>query len=511
MVGDPRGGLPAPQPPPGRVLAALALLALAVRLGIALWTYSIASDSSFYLETAALLAAGRFEDGLLLRDLHPLFPLLVAWTGPFLGGLEAAAWVISTLASSAAVFPVFFLTRTFWSDGVAKWTAFAYAIHPILALESSDALPTGLYLALFLAALAAGASALRSGPWALFPAAGLAAGLAYLTRAEGIVAIALLLAGTVLALARRIRKGASGREWLAFGAGVLVAAAAFNAVALPYVAWLSRKSGKFAITRKGGTVIVDKALGQDARDTDALRKTAPARPYLPTIAKDFSQACFVAHLPFLAIGFTFAGRVGGRWLTQAPLLAAGLAALAPPLLLFALNSYFRTSHRYMLAGVTLLLPWMAAGVLVLVDAARALAARRSWPAWLAYVPAALFLAASVGKAVRPRRADEVTFVEAGRWLAAQGSRKVLTTSPKIAWYGRCDPLAGHDWIGRPREAWKESGADFLVLDEGSERHFQGPEYLRDLERRGFEQAALFDRGGRKKGLTVWIYRAKAGR
>jgi 4-amino-4-deoxy-L-arabinose transferase-like glycosyltransferase len=489
---------------PARYLLAIGGFALVMRGVIALWTTTIAADSQAYLRTAELFSEGRFEEALMYRDLHPAFPLLTAWASKALGSLEASAWLLSSIVSSLAVVPLYFLVRTWWSERLALWTAFVYALHPVLALESSEALPTGFYLGLFAAALAAGVGALRGGPWAFYPLAGLAAGLAYLTRAEGIVVIAFLSAGSVFTLVGLIRARVPRARWIGFATGTLAAAVIFAATALPYIRWVSQKNGRFGITRKGGSVVVDEAF---QRDTDWAPKTPAPRPYVYTVWKAGVQAGFWPYLPVFVLGFACTRRLEGRWRSLLPLVAMGVLAVAPPLLLFALNRYFRPSHRYMLAGMMLLLPWLAAGVLAVVDALGRLSARRSWPAWLAYAPLLLFVIPAFHKAVRPRRAEEAVFIEAGRWLREQAAApRILTTEPKIAWYGRCELVHDNRWVERPAAALRQTRSAFAVVDRDSLRHLEGPATLDRLEREGFERAALFG----EDGLTVWIFRPKPG-
>ena len=308
-----------------RTVAVLALVAFSLRLYIHLLSPVIAADAAGYLGTAERLRHQPIAAALDVAEVHPFYPLLVFLLGGILPDLALAAALISILASAAAVWPLHALFRLIWPERLASAACLLFALHPILAAETADALPTALQILLFAGALASGLHALRGGPWFLYPTAGACGALAYLTRTEGLLSLLLLGAAAVVTAIRR----PPGFDAKRFALGLAAAAVVVAALAGPYVAFASRKAGRFAITAKGGGTVLLKALqGQDQE----VRETDSSFKFLPTLQRKLSYAFFVPLLPFLAAGFYLERRETRRRLGQ---LLIALAALGPPILLFA--------------------------------------------------------------------------------------------------------------------------------------------------------------------------------
>ena len=233
----------------GRGAVLLLVLAVTVGFGLRWWaqvpTARYSSDSFHYLLLAEHLAAGEgfVSGGSEHPDLSrpPLFPMAIAAFIPASGNAGNAARVVSALAGSLAVVPLFFLARAMLGSGAAL------AMLPLAALScliggAVRFLPTSLSTLLALAALGAAYAAGRHGRLAPALVAGLAAGLlaglTALTRSEGVVWPPLLALWILVApfagrrlLSRRLLITATlvGGSLLAYA---------------PYVAWASGHLGR---------------------------------------------------------------------------------------------------------------------------------------------------------------------------------------------------------------------------------------------------------------------------
>lgn len=484
-----------------RRLGLLALVTLALRLYIHLLSPIIAGDAAYYLYTADQMRRGDLAGALSLYGLHPLYPWLVSVAGAWIPDLAVAAVMISLGASAACVGPLYALYRTVWTPRLATAGVLLFALHPILAPETADALPTALFLLLFLGALASGFHALRGGRWFLYPLAGACCALAYLTRTEGLLSGILLVGAAIVTAVRRWKEPGL----LRIAGGVAAAVVVALVLAGPYVAHLSRKSGKFTITSKGGgTVLLNTVTGDEEKIPGADARFA----YLPVLRRKLSYAFFAPLLPFLAMGLYLERKETRRRLGH---LVVAAAALAPPILLFTLHRHFRPSHRYFLAGVVLLLPWIASAMLALIEVLR-----RRYPRapLLAGAAALLLLALLLGKNLAPHRPEEAVYGQAGAWLkehppTSDAGWRLLSSSDKLSWYAgaRHVPFVAPSpakAVASILEQCRAEDVALLALDGRTVEEVGRPGLHAELELAGFVPLKAFEaKGG---ALTVQVYR-----
>lgn len=529
----------------------LVALAFALRLAIALWTATIAPDCVVYLPSAEFFRQGMVERGLE-AGLHPLYPLMSGLLGRLTHDVELSSVIVSVAAGSLIPLPFFLFIRMLWNERVAWVAGFLCALQPVLALDTTEAYPTGLFMVLFFAAMACGIRAWTSGRWFLYPVAGVLSALAYLTRTEGIHAAVFLGLGAAGAFGASFFKkpadpaapttGPSpARRRLLLVAGAFAGVVAFGVVSYPYLSYMHHRTGRWTLTLKTGQLLMNKAVGveeEGAREIPSAADAISEHESLPRyLGKKITKALFGPLVPFYIAGLFCLKRQEGRWRNVGLLLIMALLAFVPTLLLLALSPNHKPSHRYMLLSGVLLLPLAAAGVLSLADFLSGLKAmpflrRTALPGLLLAMLIALPL-----KCLGPIRPEEATYKDAGRWLKDQAlvpSRTVLCAESKICYYGRCEqvvlpsqwsdlnkpppelhlrktPLKGLesaealDWAKKAREEFVLSHAALLVVDQRSVDHFFGPEYLKQLETVGFREKTVISRDPREKCWTIWIY------
>lgn len=226
-----------------RVIAALFGFALLVRIGAAAQIAVIFNDGPIFLEIAQQMAAGDWATAFA-HQYHPLYPLVVAGVETFVPALEPAARIVSLVAGSLAVVALYLFLRRAFDRRVALTGGALLALHPYAAEFSADVQSEGLYIALFLAAVAClwRALALRSARAAV--AAGAFAGLAYLVRPEGL--------GVVLAGFGVVGLRVAARKWSLLDGARFSAALGLGALLLvgPYVVHLHGLTGEWVLTQK---------------------------------------------------------------------------------------------------------------------------------------------------------------------------------------------------------------------------------------------------------------------
>jgi Gpi18-like mannosyltransferase len=178
-------------------LAALVILAI---IGSALvWprVAPVSPDSCEYLLGGASLFAGRgyFDHAGNVQTLFPPFYSVLIGAIAALGVEPvAAARLVTLLASSLTVLPLGLLTRRLFGNAAALSTALLFALLPLRLQISTMVWSESVYLLLIVTAAWLWAIERdRPSRWRAVTA-GACLGLAYLTRPEGLVAAAVLLA-----------------------------------------------------------------------------------------------------------------------------------------------------------------------------------------------------------------------------------------------------------------------------------------------------------------------------
>lgn len=224
---------------------------LVLLLGVAAWLRAVAwqktavlfNDGPVFLGMAEGILAGRWDE-ILAHPYHPLYPALIALVS--LGGadLETAAVAVSIGGGLLSVLAIFLFAYRGFGREVAWLSAWTVALHPWAVDFSSDVMSDGLYAGLYLLGFSFLASYLDRPKTGAALGCGLAAGLAYLTRPEG---VGLLIVAGVLFVARAVAKREDRIELLrAFL--VLGLAAAF--VMAPLVFFMAKQSGEVGLTTK---------------------------------------------------------------------------------------------------------------------------------------------------------------------------------------------------------------------------------------------------------------------
>ncbi len=490
-------------------IAVTAIVLLAALLRTLRWEQNavLFNDGPLFLELAQVLQAGDLRLALA-HPYHPLYAMLIAALEPVAGSLERAGAALSILGGSAAVFALWAFLRSAFGARSAWIGALLLAVHPRAVEYSGDVQSDGLYLALFLASVACLWRALARASLPAAAAAGALAGLAYLTRPEGLglVLVARGL-GALQVLRREWSPAQATRLGVALGLGL-----AFTSS--PYLLALRAQSGEWRISQKkelghlagieayhgpvlgnpgpradatpgpggarpGGTLPpwVEPSLGA-ARGSDArARKQGVARvgQELGGFAKNVSSTLRRGALVFLLVGcFVARGRPGPRG--RFVLAVVGVFALVT--LAHQWNVGY-LSRRHLLPPLVVAFGYAALGV----DALGALAARPLARTRLRITPVAASAAllgmvalANGGKALRTERSDGLAERLAAEWVRERDEAPgfVAASRRRVAYY------AGARWVALPRafepgtfEEMRRIGVRYVILDDAKRARYSG--------------------------------------
>ena len=432
---------------------------LAVVLRLLYWrsTAALFNDGPVFIALAQAFAAGDVR-AALAHEFHPLYSAVVAVVHGLLGeplglGWETSAVWTSALASAGAVWALHAFVRSAFGPWQAAVAAFLLALHGAALEMGGDVQSEGLYLALFLASAASLWSVAVHPSMPRAAMAGLASGLAYLTRPEG---LSLALIGGLLVLVMLVRRSWPPRTAI----GVALALGLGTAVCvLPYVGALYAETGEIWITRKksvGWLVGVSDPpghLANERRVPDWSRLTPPPgmevqsqRPLprvpfresrsmgaaLSDLAHSMARAVRYEILPLLLLGlFAVRGRPGLRAGFVGSVLALHLVMLFG----LALNvGYLSTRHA--LPPTTLLLGYAACGIVPLADLLGRLTRRQVGLLPATVLALALLAGISAEKVLTPPDVGETVQREAAIWLREQGVSRgpVAAERRRVAYY-----------------------------------------------------------------------------
>ncbi len=326
-------------------------------------TEVVFADGLRYIRQAQTLDRGAWADGVLKAVDHPVYPLEIVVAHRLLGGdgpesWQAAAQAASVVAGLLLVVPLYLVARELFGDGSA-WLAclLTYAV-PLTGHVFADALSESTFLLFWTTGLWTGLRFLREGRFGWLPPTILLAVLAYLSRPEGFLLPAALVATLgVLPCSRTLRMKRS--RWWAAVTVLLIGPACLIG---PYVAVKGGFGTKPSIARLLGTAPKATPLSiMRSRPLDP--NETPVETYANAAKAVFEAVRDVVTIPLIPlvlVGFLTHRWDAARaraWLFVAIIVLAALAALWR---LHATGGYCTPRHALIVA--LLLFPAAAAGI-----------------------------------------------------------------------------------------------------------------------------------------------------
>lgn len=382
--------------------------AFLARYTLYLGTPLFGTDSAQFLLMARWMGEGRFHDALAITY-HPLYPMLTAVVGAFTGDLERSGFWISILLGSAAAVPFFQLARSIFGRPAAVVAVLIYAVQPHTVEVHADVMTEGTFAFFFYSSMWLCWRTIQEPSVERSILAGLSASAAYLTRAEGLLAVVLVTFWpAAIAFGRR-----EGRLRRLSGVGVGVAAILL--LAFPFLVWVRSQMGTWKLSAKFSVHNAGRALegeGLTEEDLGAKEgKSVWSQRHMKLI-HSVGRLTYIVTVPFLVLGF---------WGLRGQGLRGSLFYFSFPLLYLAglvwsLRGVPYMSYRYLIPSMSLLMVMAGLGMEVLVRYLRT-----RWPEPRAtrtsLAALALMILVMVAKAMVPHRTQETAIREAGVWLA----------------------------------------------------------------------------------------------
>jgi hypothetical protein len=470
----------------------IALMAVAAGLltGIAGRTEVIFADGIRYIEQARKISHGALSDGLLRSTDHPGYPLAIAAMHAVLGGEDAMSWqraaqAAAVLSGVLLAIPLYLVALDLFGARHAWLCCLLVYLAPVPDRIMADAMSESTFLHLWTWGFYGALRFLREGRFAWLPMMAGFGVLAYLTRPEGLLLPAAMVA--TLVLVPFLSQTRLSRARWAAAIGFLVVAPL--SVVGPYVAVKGGLGTKPALARVLGTApnaasdAVDRARPLDPKQTLAWSYFLAVKGTAGAIAEVIS----IPLLPLVVLGLLTRRQIEGRARHRLFLGIMLLLALLALVRLHATSGYC-TSRHAMLLGL-LLIPMAAAGVDWILDRLGmwksqplVLEASRSRPAVFTCAAAA-YLAWTAPALLRPLNDEAVGYRLAGDWLArpanAPAASKVVDGPGWSLFYGQ---KSGY-MFANLGEAAADPMARFVVVRDA---HLLGPwgycKVFRDLVR-----------------------------
>jgi 4-amino-4-deoxy-L-arabinose transferase-like glycosyltransferase len=511
-----------------RDLIFLVGFALALRIILYKWTYLIAMDgTTFYLIPAQHFASGRWMDGLAL-GYHPLYPILVASFSKILGDFELSGQMVSVLFGTLTVIPLYYLARAIFGGWAAFISSIFLAILPRHVALSADFLSDPTYTFFFILAVWLGWEALRGDHWRTISAAGLATGLAYLTRPEGIGIVLIL--GTWLLFRRTDFRSWNFRR---NGFACFILLFAFLLMAAPYILYLRYYTGRWTISRKPVVdrvvlFIKSKLLLQKPEVPKAMKRfdayierlrekertsAMSASRWLRGLGSFFKHFVMTCHpLPFLLFIIGLIRRkVDSHRGEYEGFLLSILCLYA--LVLYGQSSFAYISHRYFISLVALSLLWSGRGLLevhqmILQRFSSGKLGKIDFRATRGMILLTVMTVVIIlPVTLQAQRAKKLGRKEAGLWIKNQSTSppSIYTDMVRVNYYAggrmiflREEAISYRDIVERAGRR----GADFLVVRE---RKIESicPGFFTLLRPEDLEEVFRTGSGGRE---TIIVYR-----
>jgi len=233
-------------------LAAIVFAAFVVRVLISVLADRVIKwDEPDYLRLGVNLLTGRGFTTSGYPELHytPLFPILSAAVGLLIHNLEVGSEVVNIICGSLLLVPVYGIGRRIYGKRVATVAICLLAVLPALttSVQYWGTMSEPLYILLIYSGLFAVLQAVFDDSLAFYPVAGGLFSLAYLTRPEGITYAAVML--VFIAVCKAVRRRLFVRHTMM---GLFLFVGVFVLVTFPYMLYLHRHTGQWAVTGKLG-------------------------------------------------------------------------------------------------------------------------------------------------------------------------------------------------------------------------------------------------------------------
>jgi len=481
------------------LLAIVVLIALPIRLYLAIDAAMLSRDCTVYIWYARHLADDPIA-AMRSQSHHPLYPIMILaghqiyeGLGALLPGLptdpvlswQATAMAVTFISGLAVVMAVYALACVLFDRRIGLIAALLAAVAAEFCQLSADGLTDMPFLTVFLFGTTACILGLRKQSYGFLAAAGCLSGLAYLIRPEGAeVAVCGFFAVACFA---------SGWTWRKKLIGLAVISLSAIAIASPYMAVTGKLVQKKSIKQfiwedehcsffdKGQPLLADTSGFIAASHEQAGRFFQDIFRALGRIIENWGRSLRVTFLLPVIVWLIrrrdIAGNFQGHRLVLT-IVTLHLLILIALIIRFDYWELFSLRHAMILAGLSL--PYSAAGIAVILDAAES---RRR--IWVAIILAVVLIGPTLPWMLETRYAHNLYLRQAGEWIrqTSGSSTRVMTLLNRVVYYADGEivwPPFTTDAEEIVREVRKKK-PDWLVLDDRRMLK-QSPTFFEDLKK-----------------------------
>jgi len=198
----------------------------------------------------------------------PFYPILIGISWLLTHNLELSGQIVSIIAGSLLVIPVFYLGKQMYTRKTGILCAVFVAVCPPLIFGSTEVRVASLYTLLLLAAAAIGWQALISRHLLWSVLTGLMLALCYLTRAEAIILLPIFLLLHLLLFRFKVGVSSSIVKSIVQKGALLIAA--FALVSSPFWVFLYHQTGRWTFSTRGPYTFIGYYGGNWERDNFEL-------------------------------------------------------------------------------------------------------------------------------------------------------------------------------------------------------------------------------------------------
>lgn len=457
--------------PTRRILLALFLLALGLRLISVFTAQGIANDGCAYLWLSMVLpkmASPQYPRLIL----SPLFPILARGLFYVFGDFEISGRMVSLFLGSLTVFPLFFLVEDIFNRKAAALTVFFFIIHPYLLQASAEVLTEATYFFLLTSIAYLAWLAIQRKKALLFIPIGILLLLASLARLEGVLPTFLVMGWLWFSRIRSLKT-----EWRWKLGATAICLSILIIFASTFMALIHQPSGKFISIR----AYIVKALflsGEELKEPGLAPYLKVARGMSRSIRRNLlkalhrlAKAYYPAFLVLLPFGLIRRKRLPGFRLGEVYILSFIVSRF------LIVPAIIGITDRYLYAFIPMALSWAGVGFWEIEGRlsewalARGTSSARRWSVISISAIMLAVLGASLPKGLNPIRAHRAWQKEVGHWLKENSGLEEFTIAsqrPQEAFYAgshfyQLKPPGGsyEDIMLKTRAA----RVDFLIVDK----------------------------------------------
>ena len=464
------------------LLLILVIISMALRILFLKDRMFIDVDGTIYaiLGKNLLSGYGYMYNGNVDTIFPPFYPLMIGLIWKIIGNLELSSFVVSILAGSFMLLPVFLLANQMYGRRVAILSSIITIIYWPLLVYSTRSLSEALFCFLIAIAMYLGYRVTKESGLRHIIVLGLVLGCAYLTRPEGFLFFLYILAFFSISKICQIGKG----DFIK----IVTFIAIFSVFLFSYMSFLHNYTGRWQLSSKTDAVLVMSDF--DVKITNDPLAYEKNRYLLEDPSRYFRQKTTGHHLkryiknirfqywaflylvePWL-IAFICIGLFRKSWDNQRRKKEIYLLGLWLPSLVIPL---FWVSTRFLMPFLSIIVLWTANGIVGLTDwASETFHHRRGRKIVIAVIIVAstlLFLKDSFKEYVVSKNEMPYEYKEMGVWLKQNidgiEHKVIMSRRPFVSFY------AGSKWISIPYGVnsldllnfLKKETVEYLIIDE----------------------------------------------